>query len=92
VAAPPVGFTPQYDWAYERWLGRQGKASVPMDPDTARYRNRTGRYTEDQLNPDSEAAFLFREVRVVCLVFPTNTGVTEILKLNWWRTSTLSSS
>ena len=52
---------------------------MASDPDLARYSNRSTRYSEDQLDPDSEAAFLFRSIKVFCLVFPTNAGVTEIL-------------
>ena len=52
---------------------------MASDPDLARYSNRSNRYSEDQLDPDSEAAFLFRSIKVFCLVFPTNAGVTEIL-------------
>jgi len=66
--------TAEYDWAYERWLGSLGKRSVPRDPDVGRYYNRTQRYTEDELDPESEAAFLYREVTVFCLVFPTTAG------------------
>ena len=68
---------------------------MASDPDLARYSNRSSRYSEDQLDPDSEAAFLFRSIKVFCLVFPTNAGVTEILYFggslntltfyNWWR-------
>ena len=52
----------------------QGRRSVPTDPDVTRYRNRTGRYSEDEQDPDSEASFLFRTVRVSCLVFPSTSG------------------
>ena len=52
---------------------------MASEPDLARYRNRSTRYSEDQLDPDSEADFLFQSVKVFCLVFPTNAGVTEIL-------------
>ena len=51
---------------------------MASDPDLARYQNRSTRYSEDQLDPDSEANFLFNEIKVFCLVFPTNAGVTEI--------------
>lgn len=64
----------QYDFAYELWLQSQGMRSEPKDPDKARYYNRTARYGEDQLDPESEAAFLYREIRVFCLVFPTTAG------------------
>ena len=47
-----------------------------------RYQNRSSRYSEDQLDPESEAAFLFNKIKVFCLVFPTNAGVI-ILLLIW---------
>ena len=75
LVAEEAGYKGEYDWAYERWLEGRGLASVPADPDLGRYGNRTARYSEDQLDPDSEAAFLFKEVKVFCLVFPTNAGV-----------------
>ena len=76
---PGESYHQAYDWSYERWLNKQGLARVVSDPDLARYSNRSTRYSEDQLDPDSEAAFLFRSIKVFCLVFPTNAGVTEIL-------------
>jgi len=76
---PGESYHQAYDWSYERWLNKQGLARVASDPDLARYSNRSSRYSEDQLDPDSEAAFLFRSIKVFCLVFPTNAGVTEIL-------------
>ena len=97
---PGESYHQAYDWSYERWLDKQGLARVASDPDLARYSNRSTRYSEDQLDPDSEAAFLFRNIKVFCLVFPTNAGVTEILYFgggpkhlsdgvpyssNWWR-------
>jgi len=97
---PRESYHQAYDWSYERWLDKQGLARVASDPDLARYSNRSTRYSEDQLDPDSEAAFLFRNIKVFCLVFPTNAGVTEILYFgggpkhlsdgvpyssNWWR-------
>lgn len=66
--------TAQYDWAYERWLESLGKRRVDRDPDFGRYHNRTTRYSEDELDPESEAAFLYQEVRVFCLIFPTTAG------------------
>lgn len=74
AAGEEAGYQGEYDWAYERWLEGRGLASVPADPDLGRYGNRSARYSEDQLDPASEAAFLFREVKVFCLVFPTNAG------------------
>lgn len=79
AAGEEAGYQGEYDWAYERWLEGRGLASLPTDPDLGRYGNRSARYSEDQLDPASEAAFLFREVKVFCLVFPTNAGVTDIL-------------
>ena len=75
---PGESYHQAYDWSYERWLHKQGLARVTSDPDLARYSNRSTRYSEDQLDPDSEAAFLFRSIKVFCLVFPTNAGVTDI--------------
>jgi len=72
---PGESYHQAYDWSYERWLNKQGLARVASDPDLARYSNRSSRYSEDQLDPDSEAAFLFRSIKVFCLVFPTNAGV-----------------
>ena len=76
---PSDSYKQAYDWSYERWLEKQGLTRGTSEPDLARYRNRSTRYSEDQLDPDSEAAFLFQSVKVFCLVFPTNAGVTEIL-------------
>jgi len=67
-------FLPHYNFAYERWLAGLGLETVARDPDVARYQNRSSRYSEDQLDPESEAAFLFNKIKVFCLVFPTNAG------------------
>jgi len=64
----------QYDYAYELWLESRGLRSEDRDPDIVRYHNRSAVYGEDQYHPHSEAAFLYREIRVFCLVFPTTAG------------------
>lgn len=74
TASLPPSLTVEYDWAYERWLASQGRRSVPTDPDVTRYKNRSSRYSEDEQDPDSEASFLYRTVRVSCLVFPSTSG------------------
>merc|ERR1712013_780171 len=82
---PNESYHQTYDWSYERWLYSQGFARVASNPDLARYQNRSTRYSEDQLDPDSEANFLFNKIKVFCLVFPTNADSAKAIKETWGK-------
>eukprot|EP00092_Neocalanus_flemingeri_P018564 GFUD01020101.1.p1 GENE.GFUD01020101.1~~GFUD01020101.1.p1 ORF type:complete len:409 (-),score=83.53 GFUD01020101.1:296-1522(-) len=77
----------QYDWAYERWLYSQGLLSRQEDPDTSRYRDRLSNDTsfEDNLDNTTEAFYLYSNVVVFCMVFPTNADSALTIRNTWGK-------
>jgi len=77
----------QYDWAYEKWLHSQGQVSNQLDHDTSRYKDRLSNETsfEDKIDNKTEAFYLYNNVRVFCLVFPTNAENALIIKNTWGK-------
>jgi len=79
--------TVQYDWAYEKWLYSEGRVSMPLDPDTIRYNDRLPNDTsfEDKIDEKTEAFYLYANVIVFCLVFPTNADSALTIKNTWGK-------
>eukprot|EP00088_Acartia_fossae_P034005 TRINITY_DN3487_c0_g1_i1.p1 TRINITY_DN3487_c0_g1~~TRINITY_DN3487_c0_g1_i1.p1 ORF type:complete len:408 (+),score=53.82 TRINITY_DN3487_c0_g1_i1:178-1401(+) len=62
-----------YDYAYEKWLFfSKGMVSSLLDPDIGRYKEKNGSESiEAAIQSHTEAGFLYQNVKVVCLVFPS---------------------
>jgi len=77
----------QYDWAYERWLYSKGMTSNIADPDSSRYENRFSNDSsfEDRMDNRSEAFYLYNNVIVYCVVFPTNADSALTIRNTWGK-------
>jgi len=77
----------QYDWAYEKWLYTQGMVSKQVDPDISRYKGRYSNDTsyEENIDPNTEAFYLYSNVIVFCVVFPTNADSALTIKNTWGK-------
>jgi len=80
----PHGST--YDYAYESWLHGQGVRSVGTDPDKGRYKNRhfNQTFTEDSLDPATEAFYLYEKIPVFCVVIDPATADSALAVKNTW--------
>jgi len=77
----------QYDWAYEKWLYSQNMVSNDYNADTSRYKNRLRNDTsfEDKIDQKTEAFYLYKNVKVFCLVFPTNADSALTIRNTWGK-------
>lgn len=75
-----------YDYAYESWLYSQGKTSVVTDPDIGRYKERhlNENFTEDSLDPATEAFYLHEEIPVFCVVIDPASADSALSVRNTW--------
>ena len=75
----------QYDWAYERWLIKQGLINEDRDPDAGRYKGRLKNESsfENRIDPATEAFFLYQQVNVHCLVLPSSADSARSISKTW---------
>ena len=77
----------QYDWAYEKWLLKQGFLSKDRDPDVGRYKGRLKNESEfeNQIDPLTEAFYLYSHVTVHCLVLTSSIENAKSVTRTWGK-------